>query len=69
MLQQIDTKHLAALESELARVTAQRDALRDALSEVAARGPVPGYERADAIRLRLVGSQSIARAALQACQD
>lgn len=31
MLQQIDSNHLAALESELARVTAQRDALRDAL--------------------------------------
>ena len=34
------------------------------LEEIASRGPVPGYERADALRLRLVGTQSIARAAI-----
>jgi len=39
--------------------------LEAALREIAARGPVAGHASADALRLRLVGSQSIARAALK----
>jgi hypothetical protein len=35
-----------------------------ALEEIATRGPVPGYDSASALRLRLVATQSIARAAI-----
>jgi len=39
-------------------------ALRKALEEIADRGPVAGYNSAGALKLRLVATQSIARAAL-----
>jgi len=39
--------------------------LEAALREIAGRGPVAGHASADALRLRLVGSQSIARRALK----
>ncbi len=43
---------------------AERDKLRAALEDIAQRGPVPGYGSASALLLRLVGTQSTARAAL-----
>ena len=46
-------------------LTARIAELEAALREIAARGPVAGHASADALRLRLVGSQSIARAALK----
>lgn len=68
-LQTIDSKHLAALEAELARVTAQRDALRDALqfshdvfwSDHAINTTPEGRRAMQAVNK--------ARNALQACQD
>lgn len=39
--------------------------LINALEEIADRGPVPGYGSESALRLRLVATQSIARAALE----
>jgi len=50
-----------ATQNYLARIAELETALR----EIAGRGPVAGHASADAIRLRLVGSQSIARAALK----
>jgi hypothetical protein len=52
-----------AAECDALRAEVQR--LRDALAEIGARGPVPGYEKSvSALMLRLAGVQSIARAAL-----
>ena len=69
MLQQIDSKHLAALEAELARVTAQRDALRDALRrQILITEDEPAAIRARGLS-RCCRVEKIARAALQACQD
>ena len=74
MLQQIDSKHLAALESELARVKAQRDALRDALRRIDDRHartamPDKASDRCIAYAAARIDAQTIARTALQACQD
>lgn len=44
---------------------AERDKLRAALAEIAERGPVNGYGSRDAVLLRLVATQSIARDALK----
>jgi hypothetical protein len=38
--------------------------LLEALKEIATRGPVDGYYSADALRLRLIATQAIARAAI-----
>lgn len=72
MLTPINTDMLAALESELARVRAQRDALSDALATIANAihksqpSSEPSPSEAD---LLLVGAEIVARNALQACQD
>lgn len=44
------------------------DKLREALREISTRGPVEGYRSKSALMLRLVGTQSIARAALKECE-
>jgi len=64
-------RHICMLDSDgrtaaNARLIAAAPALVEALQEIAERGPVAGYESASALRLRLVGSQTIARAALRA---
>jgi hypothetical protein len=45
------------------------DELLAALKEIAERGPVDGYGSADALRLRLVATQSIARAAIAKAEN
>jgi hypothetical protein len=55
--------HPARVEN--AALIARIAELEAALREIAGRGPVDGHASADALRLRLVGSQSIARAALK----
>lgn len=47
-----------------ARLIAAAPDLLEALQEIAERGLVEGYNSADALRLRLVATQSIARAAI-----
>lgn len=47
-----------------ARLIAAAPEMFEALQEIANRGPVDGYGSASALRLRLVGTQSIARAIL-----
>jgi hypothetical protein len=51
-------------EASVARLKAQNAVLLEALKEISQRGPVIGYGSADALRLRLVATQSIARAAI-----
>jgi hypothetical protein len=53
-----------AQSATLATMRARIAELENALREIAARGPIAGYTSASALRLRLVGSQSIARAVL-----
>jgi hypothetical protein len=43
----------------------ERDELLASLQEIANRGVVPGYTTSSALMLRLVGSQSVARAAIE----
>ena len=45
-------------------LTAENTMLREALEEIAGRGPIKGYGSPSAVLLRLVGTQSIARSAL-----
>jgi hypothetical protein len=47
-----------------ARLIAAAPTMMEALEEIANRGPVEGYESVAALRLRLVATQSIARAAM-----
>jgi hypothetical protein len=49
---------------KLRKVTNQRDRLLETCREIGQRGPVDGYGSKGAILLRLVGMQSIARAAV-----
>ena len=51
--------HVSAKE-----IAIQRGILLTALKEIASRGPLPGYETANALRLRLVLTQAIARTAI-----
>lgn len=46
------------------RITRLNEELLAALKEIAERGPIDGYSSAGALRLRLVATQSIARAAI-----
>ena len=50
--------------AKLETLSAENAMLREALEEIAERGPIDGYSAPSAILLRLVGSQSVARAAL-----
>ena len=65
MLTPINTAHLAALESELARVTAQRDALRDALRRIRNSGNKHGQN----LTFHYQSLQDSIVEALQASQD
>ncbi len=55
---------LQNLSADLSRLVRERNELLQALKEIAERGPVAGYGSADALRLRLVATQSIARQAI-----
>lgn len=52
-------------QREADALRAEVSKLRAALTEIAQRGPVEGYSSRDAILLRLVATQSIARDALK----
>ena len=54
------------LEALCNRYEASSGALATALQDIASRGIVVGHSSGNALRMRLVGSQSIARAALKA---
>ncbi len=64
----MNTDHTPTATNHFARDYANLEArvaqLEAALAEIAERGPVIGYSSGNALRLRLIGSQSIARAAL-----
>ena len=59
-----DCDNLLSLQSAHATLSADNARLREALEEIAGRGPIKGYGSPFAVLLRLVGTQSIARAAL-----
>ena len=59
-----DKRRSGLPQTPLETLSADNAMLREALEEIAERGPIDGYSAPSAILLRLVGSQSVARAAL-----